>query len=193
MVDRVLHNYGLFNIDDDGLLTSPWLLEQMEAYDNKKRRLQEAGRRGAAKRFGDKRDGEALATPCIDDGEAKAILYNVTQRNVTEHNVTLPSEPDGLDVDSILKNQGGPVSVELLESICKTQPEGHASGYLAQLCIHYNMGEAVLEAMQKLTDNANVSHPRYKALVAKIKDMEAKKWHPQMPANFFLRFLTKQE
>lgn len=193
LVERVLHNYGLFDVDNEGLLTSPWLLEQMEAYDQKKRKLQEAGRRGAAKRFGDKREGEAIATPINDEGEAIAILHNVTQRNVTEHNVTLPSCPDGLDIDSILKNQGGPVSVELLESICQTQPNGHASGYLAQLCIHYGMGEAVLEAMQKLTDNANVSHPRYKALVSKIKDMEAKKWRPQMPANFFLRFLTKQE
>ncbi len=193
LVQRVLHNFGLFDHDDDGLIWSPWLLQQMDAYDQKKKKLQEAGRRGAAKRFGEKREGEAIATPINDEGEAKAILHNVTQCNVTELNVTSSTGVDGVDVDSVLTNQGGPVSLDLLEAIGKTQPSGHAPGYLAQVCIRYGMGEAVLEAMQKLTDNASLSNSRYKALVAKIKDMEAKKWRPQMPANFFLRFLTKQK
>lgn len=190
LVDRVLHNYGLFNVDEDNLLTSPWLLDQMASYDDKKRRLQEAGRRGAAKRFGKDGHGEAIATPSIEHGEAIAIQYNVTQRNVTQHNVTQPSGTDGLDVDFICKNQGPEVSVELLEALTTTRTEGHAPGYLAQLCMHYHMGERVLEAMQALTNNADLANPRYKALCDKLRDMEAKKWRPNMPANFFLKFLT---
>lgn len=190
LVARVLDNYGLFDVDGDGLLFSPWLLEQMASYDDKKRRLQEAGRRGAAKRFGKEGHGEAIATPSIGHGEAIAILHNVTQRNVTLHDVIQPSGTDGLDVMSVIKNPGQDVSAELLGALCSTAPEGHAPGYLAQICIRYKMGERVLEAMQELTNNADLTNPRYKALCAKIRDMEAKKWHPNMPANFFLKFLT---
>lgn len=190
LVARVLKNYGLFDVDSDGLLFSPWLLDQMESYDDKKRRLQEAGRRGAAKRFAKGGDREAIATLPTEDREAIAIQYNVTQRNVTQHNVTQPSGTDGPDVDFICKNQGPEVSVELLEALTSTRTEGHAPGYLAQLCMHYHMGESVLEALQALTNNADLTNPRYKALCAKIRDMEAKKWRPNMPANFFLKFLT---
>lgn len=190
LVSRVLDNYGLFDQDGDGLLFSPWLLDQMSSYDDKKRRLQEAGRRGAAKRFAKGGDREAIATLPGEDREAIAIQYNVTQRNVTLHDVTQPSGTDGLDVDFICKNQGPEVSVELLEALTTTRTEGHAPGYLAQLCMHYHMGERVLEAMQALTNNADLTNPRYKALCAKIRDMEAKKWRPNMPANFFLKFLT---
>lgn len=190
LVSRVLHNYGLFDVDGDGLLYSPWLLEQMASYDNKKRRLQEAGRRGAAKRFAKGGDREAIATLPGEDREAIAIQYNVTQRNVTLHDVTQPSGLDGLDVDSVIKNQGPEVSVELLEAMTTTKTDGHAPGYLAQLCMHYHMGENVLVAMLELTNNADLTNPRYKALCAKLRDMEAKKWRPNMPANFFLKFLT---
>lgn len=193
LVSRVLHNYGLFDVDGDGLLYSTWLLDQMASYDDKKRRLQEAGRRGAAKRFGKGEHGEAIATLPGEDREAIAIQYNVTQRNVTLHDVTQPSGLDGLDVDSVIKNQGPEVSVELLEALTTTRTEGHAPGYLAQLCMHYHMGENVLKALQELTNNADLTNPRYKALCAKIRDMEAKKWRPNMPANFFLRFLTNND
>ena len=190
LVARVLKNYGLFDVDADGLLFSPWLLDQMASYDDKKRRLQEAGRRGAAKRFAKGGDREAIATLPGEDREAIAIQYNVTQRNVTSHDVTQPSGLDGLDVLSVIKNPGPDVSAELLETLCSTAPDGHAPGYLAQVCIRYKMGERVLEAIQELTNNADLTNPRYKALCAKIRDMEAKKWRPNMPANFFLRFLT---
>ena len=190
LVARVLKNYGLFDVDADGLLFSPWLLDQMASYDDKKRRLQEAGRRGAAKRFAKGGDREAIATIPGEDREAIAIQYNVTQRNVTQHNVTQPSGTDGVDIDSVIKNPGAEVSTDILEYMFNKKTEGHAPGYLAQICCNYHMGDNVLAAMLKLTNNADLTNPRYKALCAKIRDMEAKKWRPNMPANFFLKFLT---
>lgn len=190
LVERVLNNFGLFDRDDDGLLYSPWLVSQMEAYDDKKRRLQEAGRRGAAKRFANNNNREAIATLSGEDREAIAILPNITQSNITQSNVTLPPSGEEVDVDDIIKNQGSAVTTDLLEVLSSTAPEGHAPGYLAQVCIYYSMGERVLEALQKLTDNANLTHPRYKALCARIRDIQAKNWRPHTPAAFFLRKLT---
>lgn len=54
LVKRVINEYGLFNEDKEGFITSPWLDAQMAEYDAKKAAAAEAGRRGAAKRYGKK-------------------------------------------------------------------------------------------------------------------------------------------
>lgn len=193
LVQRVLNNYGLFDRDDDGCLFSPWLVDQMQAYDDKKRRLQEAGRRGAAKRFAKGEDREAIATLPREDREAIAILPNITQPNITQSNVTLPSGTDGGDVDVILRDPGPAVTTDLLEAMAAAQPEGHAPGYLAQVAAYYGLGENVLTALLKATDNANLTNPLYKAIVAKIHKIQGEKWRPNMPNNFFMRFITNQK
>lgn len=52
LVKRVIEDYGLFTQDKEGYITSPWLDAQMAEYDAKKAAAAEAGRRGAAKRYG---------------------------------------------------------------------------------------------------------------------------------------------
>ena len=52
LVKRVIEDYSLFNLDKEGYITSPWLDAQMAEYDAKKAAAAEAGRRGAAKRYG---------------------------------------------------------------------------------------------------------------------------------------------
>lgn len=54
LVKRVIEDYGLFTQDKEGYITSPWLDAQMAEYDAKKAAAAEAGRRGAAKRYGKK-------------------------------------------------------------------------------------------------------------------------------------------
>lgn len=184
LVDRVLHNYGLFDIDGDGLLFSPWLTESMGAYDTKKKKLQEAGRRGAARRYGSKDNGEALATPSVEDGEAKAIIYNVTKRNITQHNATTSTEVDGEDWREICKSQGLKVDDELVAAIAATQPEGHAPGYVAQVCRQYGIGQNVMDYLLRVTDNASLTDDRYIRFCALIKRIEREKYTPTHPANF---------
>lgn len=72
LVKRIINEYGLFNEDKEGFITSPWLDAQMAEYDAKKAAAAEAGRRGAAKRYGKKPEtapensdqaGETIGTP----------------------------------------------------------------------------------------------------------------------------------
>lgn len=191
LIERVCKSYGLFTFDEDDMMASPWLLQQMEAYEEKKNKLREAGREGAKKRWEAKRvaDGQAIATPSNNDGQA--IAYNVTLPNVTEPNITSPNQTDGVDVESVLNNQGDKVTAELLEALASHQPSGHAPGWLAQVCIRYDMGENVLAALQTLTNNAELTNPLYNRLTSKVREIESKKWRPNMPANYFLRLLTK--
>lgn len=178
LVERVINNYGLFDFDDDGLLWSPWLLDAMEAYNDRKVKLQEAGRRGAAKRWAavQATDGQAIATPSVEDGQA--IAYNATQHNITQRDITLP------DTSGSRK-----VGVEYLELLCSTQAAGHAPGYVAQVCMQYGMTEAACDFICEHSNNAETTNPtfvKFKTIVGRI---QREKWTPKHPDGFFLKKL----
>lgn len=185
MVERVLKNYGLFDTDDDGLLFSPWLLEQLGNYSEKKAKLQEAGRRGAARRWRNKENGEAIATPSDGDGEAIAIPYNDTQYNITKQDATTPSECIEEDWRGICQSPGLKVDIDLVDAMCKTDVKGHNTGYIAQVCQQYGIGQNVLDYLLRITDTANIENERYKAFCTLVKRIQREKYHPQYPANFF--------
>ena len=178
LVGRVIKNYGLFDFDSDGLLMSPWLLKAMGAYSDKKQKLQEAGRKGAAKRWATAHgsDGQAIATPSVEDGQA--IAHNITQCNVTEHNETISTPTSGERVD-----------VDYLDLLCKTEQAGHAAGYVAQVCLNYGMLRSTCDTICERTDNANISNPTYGRFVALVKRIQGEKWVPKHPDGFFLKKL----
>lgn len=175
-VERVVRNYGLFDFDDSGLMFSPWLCEAMGEYDDRKAKLREAGRRGAAHRWGDKgsRDSEAIAT--LSNGDSEAIAHNATIPNVTLRDITLP------DLSGSPK-----VSQELVEALSMTQQEGHAPGYVAQVCLQYGMSEGALNFLCEHSNNADLTHPTYKRFCALVKRIQAEKWTPKHPDGFFLK------
>lgn len=185
LVQRIITNLALFDKDNDGNLFSPWLNEQLSAYDDKKRKLQEAGRRGAARRYQAKSidNGVAIATPSMDDGVAIATHYNITQHDVTEN--TTPSESPEDDWRVICQNQGMKVDDELVMAMSQTQPEGHASGYVAQVCRQWGMGQNVLDYLLRITDNAALTNTRYKAFCGLVAKITREKYSPKYPANFF--------
>lgn len=101
LVERIIKDYGLFTLGDDGRFTSPWLEAAMDEYDAKKAAAREAGRRGAAKRYG------KVAEPAPDmtkDENPKQVPYgdpigggmgsvetphaNITLPNKTKQNIT---------------------------------------------------------------------------------------------------------
>lgn len=176
LVERVVRNYGLFDFDNDGLMFSPWLCEAMGEYDDRKAKLREAGRRGAAHRWGDKgsRDSEAMAT--LSNGDSEAMAHNVTQRDITLHDITLP------DLSGSPK-----VSQELVEALSLTQQEGHAPGYVAQICLQYGMSEGALNFLCEHSNNADLTHPTYKRFCALVRRIQGEKWAPKHPDGFFLK------
>lgn len=101
LVERVLKDYGLFTLTDDGKFTSPWLEQAMDEYDAKKAAAREAGRRGAAKRYGkvaepapDMTKDENPEQPPYGDpigggmGSVETPHANITPHNNTKQNIT---------------------------------------------------------------------------------------------------------
>ena len=185
-VRRVLDNYGLFDRDDNGLVFSPWLTGSLVSYEDKKTRLQEAGRKGAAKRWAAarKEDGQAIANPSLEDGQA--IAYNITKYNPIEQNESQSNQGDGQDWRGVLSIQSKKVDADYLEVLSSTQQEGHAPAYVAQVCMHFGMTEAVCDFICERTNNAEVTHPIYRKFCAIVTRLNGEKWKPNLPANFFL-------
>lgn len=189
IVERVCHNFGLFDVDEEGLLFSPWLLEQMGSYDTRKAKLAAAGRKGAAKRYasmGDN-DGQAIATPSLEDGQA--IAHNIILPNVTQYNMTSPKGVSGNEWAEVLNNPGKRVGDKLVEVICQTEPHGHNIGYIAQVCRQYGVGENVLNYLSDASNNGDTTHPLYKKFIELVRRIEADKFKPKQPNAFFLKKL----
>lgn len=188
-VERVLRNFGLFDYDSDGMLFSPWLLEQMGAYDTRKAKLSAAGKKGAAKRFGvnGKEDGQAIATPSVEDGQAKA--YNIILPNLTKPNITSPLENDGTEWSDILNNTGKKMDEDLVKVLGEHDTEGHNTGYIAQVCWHYGVGENTFNFLCERSNNADMTHPLYKKFCALVKRIQADKFTPKKPDAFFIKKL----
>ena len=175
LIERVCKEYDLFTFDGQDFMSSPWLCKAMEEYDDRKKKLQEAGRRGAAHRWGglSRDDSKAIASLSRDD--SKAIAYDAIPYNVTQDDFTLPSEMDGEAVGS-----------DYVEMLSKTQPEGHAPAYVAQVCLHYGMKEATCEFICEHSDNANLTNTYYQRFCAIVKRIQQEKWVPKHPDAFFL-------
>lgn len=86
LVERIITKYSLFDVKDDNTFTSPWLEQQMQEYDEKKKAASEAGKRGAAKRYGQvvgqkpATDSDPIATPCPPPSLPYGNIINNIQR-----------------------------------------------------------------------------------------------------------------
>lgn len=190
-VGRVLRDYGLFEIDKDGMLFSPWLNSQLGEYDEQKRKRSEAGRRGAASRWGDKakEDGKAMAMPSKEDG--KAMAYNATQYNLTQPNITSLPSFDSEDVRKILSDTGEKIDEQLFQALDAAAPDGTGVGYIAQCCWHFGIGKNVYDFLVKLTDGGNLTNDYYLKFCALVRRVQAEKYPIKLPNNFFVKKLLE--
>lgn len=104
MVGRVIQDYGLFSLSEDNKFSSPWLEAAMDEYDQKKAAAREAGRRGAAKRYGKVAEPAPEMTKDEDPeqapyggpigggmGSVETPHANITLPNKTKQNITSPN------------------------------------------------------------------------------------------------------
>lgn len=176
LVCRVCKDYDLFEFDSKDTMSSPWLDEAMGEYDERKKKLQEAGRRGAAHRWKglSLEDSKPIASLSLED--SKPIASDPIPYNVTQEDFTLPSEMEGEKV-----------GIDYVEMLSKTQPEGHNPGYIAQVCLHYGMKEATCEYICGHSDNASLTNAYYQRFCAIVRRIQQEKWVPKHPDAFFLK------
>lgn len=205
LVERVITQYGLFEVAPDGAFRSPWLQQQLEEYDAKKEAAREAGRRGAARRYGkessaeDRENRVAIGTPCPPPS---APYSNITN-NINENKIN-PTKSKLLDLSwegmtgkdlFSLARQIGPSIGESEEKWieggqkeldAKYGRNKHNLWAILDTCRYYDLSVAMLHFLVQYTKFGEVGG----ANMVKLMTLEAKnkkdKFVPKYPAEYIL-------
>ena len=205
LVERVIKDYGLFEVAPDGAFRSPWLIQQLEDYDAKKAAAREAGRKGAARRYGkqieptDTSDRVPIGTPC----PPPSVPYSNITNNINENKIK-PTKSKlanlefegytGDDLFSLARTIQPPI-----DDITRRWAEGkqkeldaqrgrnkHNLDAILEVCDHYKFGDGMFTFLLKYTNLGQVGHPGLVKLLAIYTANKKEKFTPKYPAEYLL-------
>lgn len=205
LVRRVIQDYGLFNLDDQERITSPWLEAQMAEYDAKKAAAVAAGKRGAARRYGrvaDESSGEnrdpmggAMATEQIPDS-------NITQHNKPNEINPTKSKLLGMswrdwDGERLfnLARKKEPLIDEMSRKVvedrqreleAKRGQDVHNLRAVLDVCDYFKVGVGMFAFLAQYTNYGRVGSPELIRLLALETECRKTKFVPKYPAEYIL-------
>lgn len=192
LVGRIIKNYDLFQPLQGGDLYSPVLENLMAEYDAKKTAAREAGRRGAAARYGkataEQPHGDPIATPQQDHGNS--ISHNKTEGNFTQSRSKLLGEKfqglAGADLVSFCRSEGKAIDKDFIDRCDKAARPGYTPQFLAEACAWFGVHQFIFTALLKWANHAKCGDPRYTFLLKLQKDAEKAEFRPKYPAEYLV-------
>ena len=210
LVERVIQDYGLFEVAPDGAFRSPWLIQQLEDYDAKKEAAREAGRKGAARRYGKQMedtntsDRVPIDTPC----PPPSVPYSNITNNINENKIK-PTKSrllslswegySGEDLFSLARMKEPPLS-----DITRRWAEGkqkeldeqrgagkHNLDILLEISGHYSLGDDMFTFLLKFTNLGQVGNPGLVKLIAIYNGNKKDGFTPKYPAEYLLTKLLE--
>lgn len=205
LVQRVVKDYALFDVGDDGKFSSPWLEQQMNEYDAKKAAAVAAGKRGAARRYGRVAD-ESSGEDRVPMGGAMATEQdahgNITQSNTT--NITNPTKSKllgmtwkGWDGEHLfaLARKKEPLIDDLSREVIKSQQgklnaragqERHNLGAVVDVCDYFKVGVGMFRFLAEFTNYGRIASPELVRLIALETECRKTQFTPKYPAEYVL-------
>lgn len=210
LVERVIRDYGLFDVTDEETFSSPWLDAQLAEYDAKKQAAAEAGRRGAAKRYGRPVPGAAA-----DDGNPIGSPYpplQVPHSNITKYNNTNEinqskskllglswGDMTGEDLFNLARGARSDIS-DVTRQWCKGKQvelnrdrgrDTHNIGAVLDVADYFKLGEDVFIWLLKYTNLGEVSRPPLIKLLKLQRQAQETKFVPKYPAEYVITKLLE--
>lgn len=210
LVERVIRDYGLFDVSPDGSFRSPWLEVQLAEYDAKKQAAQEAGRRGAAKRYGRPVPGAAA-----DDGNPIGSPYpplqvphsnitnNISRNEINQSKSKLLGlswqDMTGEDLFNLARGARSDIS-DVTRQWCKSKQEDldrdrgrdrHNIGAVLDVADYFKLGEDVFIWLLKYTNLGEVSRPPLMRLLKLQRQAQETKFAPKYPAEYVITKLLE--
>lgn len=192
LVGRVIKNYDLFQPLQGGDIYSPILENLMGEYDSKKAAAREAGKRGAAVRYGkataEAPNSDPIATP--QQGHDNSTLLNKTEGNPTQSRSKLLGEKfmglAGADLVSFCRGKGKAIDEDFIAQCDKAARPGYTPQFLAEACAWFGVHQFIFAALLKWANNAKCGDPRYTFLLKLQKDAEKADFRPKYPAEYLI-------
>lgn len=205
LVQRVVQDYALFTVHDDGKFSSPWLEQQMHEYDEKKRAAVEAGRRGAARRYGRQvpESGEDVSNPM---GGAMAT-QSATDSNITQYNEPNKTNPtkskllgmswrgwDGERLFNLARKKEPEIDEMSRKVVQDRQRELEAKngrdvynlGAIIDVCDYFHVGVGMFAFLAQYTTFGRIGSPELVRLLELRKECQRTKFVPKYPAEYLL-------
>lgn len=205
LVERVITQYGLFEVAQDGAFRSPWLQQQLEEYDAKKEAAREAGRRGAARRYGKDvsqkttTDSDPIATLC----PPLSVPYgNITQYNDTNEIKSTKSKLLGMQWGDMTGKELFDLArtdTNCVDEITRQWAEGkqkeldeqrgarkHNLSAIMEVCDDWHLGGGMFAWLLRYTNYAQVGSHQIRKVLEMDARMKKEKFTPKYPAEYFL-------
>lgn len=205
LVRRVLSEYDLFSLDDSGRVSSPWLDAQLEEYDAKKQAAVEAGRRGAAKRYGKQLDNEKddnrvpIATLCPPLSAPHSNITNKTQQNESNQSKSKLlgmswADMSGEDLFNLARGARADIDDITRQWVDGKQKEmdaqigrdKHNLTAVLEVADHFHLGQEVFIWLLKYTNLGQVGRPQLIKLLRIYNEAKATKFVPKYPAEYVI-------
>lgn len=205
LVQRVVQDYALFTMDDDGKFSSPWLEQQMNEYDAKKAAAVAAGKRGAARRY-----GRPEPTEAADDRVPMAppmAAQSVPDSNITQHNKPNEINPtkskllgmtwkdwDGKRLFELARKKE-PVIDEMSRKVvenrqreleAKSGQDVHNLGAIIDVCDFFRVGVGMFAFLAQFTNFGRIGSPELVRLLELRKECQRTQFVPKYPAEYIL-------
>lgn len=214
LVERVIHSPGLFKLSDDGFFTSPWLDLVMSEFDAKKEAAREAGRRGAAARYGAKGSNSdpiapPMGTPSLPLGNTPIQSEENKETNAPNHSRSklfeLSWNGKGGDFFFRLARQAtSPLGDKQLERAVqavdvyeKRGVVGHDPMFLFNACKVLNLSAEMFDFLAELTVMGcaqRASCKRLREIVGAWNNPDkSQQFRPKFPADYVLTQLVPLE
>lgn len=202
LVERICKNYGLFTIEKDGVMRSPWLDAQMAEYDAKKQAAIEAGRRGAAKRYAKQAAEQEENRDPIGGGKGslKVPLTNKPNPNIINSDKPNPTESksklldlhvgkwSGEELFLIARQKGTPISEldrqEVVLRIAEFERQNrydYNPEFILRLCDTMKLSHEQYEVLTMLLDGGKVGTPAMQTAVRIYNEWERKEFRAKYP------------
>ena len=202
LLTRVVQDYGLFNITEDGTMSSPWLTSVMAEHDNKRAKLSAAGKKSAAMRQQSTKEVattlNAAPQPPCNEVEEKTQQINKRKEINKKINTTPSTSGEREEVDIF--------SDEFISRIGKAEcdlfdPDKHAPGLVSDKKHNYNV--LVAAALQyRLTvdqfsvlniavDACTIGAPRFMEFIRVLRHCKDTNFKPVYPFEYFMSQLKR--
>lgn len=205
LVQRVVQDYSLFTMDEQGRFTSPWLEAQMAEYDAKKAAAVAAGKRGAARRYGRVAE-ESSGEDRVPMGGAMAAQQD-TDSNITQYNEPNKTNPTKSKLLGMtwrdwsgehlfqLARKKEPVIDDLSREVIKSQQgklnaragrENHNLGAIVDVCDFFKVGVGMFRFLAEFTNYGRIASPELVRLLELRKECQRTQFVPKYPAEYIL-------
>ena len=205
LVERVIKDYGLFTQTPDNYIKSDWLDTQLVEFDSRKETAREAGRRGAAKRWGNRVEEKSVddrvpnSTPIATLLDPNSNITNITKDKIIKPNKSKIlslhwREYTGEYLFSISREDIVPIDSDFVRVVKAWQKELDATRGLnkhnieavLEVAQYFKLNQRVFGFLKSFTNEGEIGSANLVALLKVMADAKATKFVPKFPDEYVI-------